>query len=229
MGIYENYCEIRDKADKAARAAGRDPESVKIIAVSKTFPVSDINEAIRHGITLFGENRVQEAKEKIPMLEKPADFHLIGHLQSNKAKEAVKLFSLIHSLDKAETAGRIDREAAAIEKVQEVLIQVNTSGESTKSGVDPAGVFDLFEHISGLQNIRPSGLMTIGPMTDDKTSIRKSFADLALLLRQVNGRFGLSMTELSMGMSGDFELAIAEGATLVRVGSAIFGKRSYQA
>jgi PLP dependent protein len=227
MSIYDNYCEIRDKVAQAAVSSGRKPESVKVISVSKTFPLSDINEAIRSGITLFGENRVQEAKEKIPFLTGSAEFHLIGHLQSNKAKDAVKLFSMIHSIDKSDTAQKVDREAAAIGKVQNILIQVNTSGEISKSGVSPDELPALIEKISGLQNIRPFGLMTIGPMTDDRKSVQKSFADLALLLRQVNERFGLSMTELSMGMSGDFELAVAEGATLVRIGSAIFGKRSY--
>jgi PLP dependent protein len=229
MSIIDNYRQIQDLINTTALSCGRDPSSIRIVAVSKTFPVSDINEAIRDGITLFGENRIQEAREKIPNVVGTADFHLIGHLQSNKAKEAVKFFSMIHSIDKAETAQKIDREAQLIGKVQNVLIQVNTSGEETKSGVSPDDVFALFEKISGLQNLRPSGLMTIGPLTDNRESIQKAFARLAELKERLNAQFGLGLTELSMGMSGDYEIAVKEGATLVRIGSAIFGKRSYSA
>jgi pyridoxal phosphate enzyme (YggS family) len=227
MSIRENYEHISERVRASALACGRDPSTIRIVAVSKTFPASDIQEAISQGITLFGENRVQEAKEKAGTLEGDYELHLIGHLQSNKAKDAVRLFSLIHSIDKFETAEKVNREAAAIDKVQDVLIQVNTSGETTKSGINPDETESFYQKINNLQNLRLIGLMTIGPMTDNVEKVREAFAQLAFLKDELNKNAGTDLHELSMGMSGDFEIAVQEGATLVRIGSAIFGKRSY--
>ena len=227
MGICENYNAIRADVDRSARACGRDPESVTVIAVSKTFPASDINEAIRGGIRVFGESRLQETKEKLPLLEGEFSLHLIGHLQSNKAKDAVRIFDLIHSIDKESTAEKVSIEAAAIGKVQKILIQVNTSGEASKSGCAPSEAAELCEKISRLQNIRVEGLMTIGPNVDTVESVKQSFSLLRTLRDRMRDRTGLALTELSMGMSGDYAIAVEEGATLLRIGSAIFGNRTY--
>jgi PLP dependent protein len=227
MSIRENYAKISERVRASAITCGRDPSTIRIVAVSKTFPASDIHEAISQGITLFGENRVQEAKEKAGILTGTYELHLVGHLQSNKAKDAVRLFSLIHSIDRIETAEKVNREAAAIGKVQKILIQVNTSGESTKFGIDPDETESFYKTINNLQNLRPTGLMTIGPLTDNVEKVREAFSRLASLKDALNINAGADLHELSMGMSGDFEIAVQEGATLVRVGSAIFGKRSY--
>lgn len=227
MGICENYNAIREDVDRAARECGRAPESVTVIAVSKTFPASDINEAIRGGIRVFGESRIQEIKEKLPLLEGEFSLHLIGHLQSNKAKDAVKIFDLIHSIDKESTAEKVDREAAAIEKIQRVLLQVNTSGEASKSGCEPAEAVEICKKISRLQNIRIEGLMTIGPNDDNIDSAKQSFTLLRELRDRMRESTGLELRELSMGMSGDYACAVEQGATLLRIGSAIFGNRTY--
>ena len=227
MGICENYSAIREDVDRAARACGRDPESVTVIAVSKTFPASDINEAIRGGIRIFGESKIQESKEKIPLLEGDFSLHMIGHLQSNKAKDAVRIFDLIHSIDKESTAEKVAREAAAIGKIQRVLLQVNTSGEDSKSGCSPAEAIAICKKISQLQNIRIEGLMTIGPNDDTIDSAKQSFSLLRGLRDRMRESTGLELRELSMGMSGDYACAVEEGATLLRIGSAIFGNRTY--
>ena len=227
MGICENYSAIREDVDRAARACGRDPESVTVIAVSKTFPASDINEAIRGGIRIFGESKIQESKEKIPHLEGDFSLHMIGHLQSNKAKDAVRIFDLIHSIDKESTAEKVAREAAAIGKIQRVLLQVNTSGEDSKSGCSPAEAIAICKKISQLQNIRIEGLMTIGPNDDTIDSAKQSFSLLRGLRDRMRESTGLELRELSMGMSGDYACAVEEGATLLRIGSAIFGNRTY--
>ena len=227
MGICENYSAIREDVDRAARACGRDPESVTVIAVSKTFPASDINEAIRGGIRIFGESKIQESKEKIPLLEGDFSLHMIGHLQSNKAKDAVRIFDLIHSIDKESTAEKVAREAAAIGKIQRVLLQVNTSGEDSKSGCSAAEAIAICKKISQLQNIRIEGLMTIGPNDDTIDSAKQSFSLLRGLRDRMRESTGLELRELSMGMSGDYACAVEEGATLLRIGSAIFGNRTY--
>lgn len=227
MGILENYTTIRADVDRIARACGRDPETVTVIAVSKTFPSSDINEAIGHGIHVFGESRIQEVKEKIPELKGEFSLHLIGHLQSNKAKEAVRYFDLIHSIDKLSTAEKVAREAEAAGKTQRILLQVNTSGEEQKSGCSPEEAADLCEKISRLQNIRLEGLMTVGPLADTGDSVKQSFSLLRTLRDGMRDRTGLRLDTLSMGMSGDYGTAIEEGATMLRIGSAIFGNRTY--
>lgn len=226
MTYIENFKAIRERIDEIARLNGRSPDEITILAVSKNFDADNIQKAISEGILLFGENRLQEARAKIPLLKGDFRFHLVGHLQSNKAKEAVKLFDLIHSIDSLSTAQRVDIEAARINKVQKILIQVNTSGEESKNGIPPEKALALCKDISMLPNIELSGLMTIGPFTDNTGEIRASFILLKRLLKEANERLGLSMKELSMGMSSDYTVAVEEGATLVRIGTSIFGKRS---
>lgn len=227
MTIIDNYRRISDEINERALKAGRRPDDIKIISVSKTFPYTDVQEAIDSGITLFGENKVQEAKEKIPHLHGNFLFHMMGHLQTNKAKDAVKLFDLIHSIDKAETALKADNEAAKINKIQRVLIQVKTSDESTKSGISPDNAVGLAEYLLSLKNLKLEGVMSIGPLTDDAGLTRKSFIETADTLIRINRSLSLNLKELSMGMSGDYLMAVEEGSTMVRIGTAIFGKRSY--
>lgn len=225
MSIIDNYNHIKTKIQSIAHSIGRDPDSIALIAVSKTFPPQIIQEAIDNGITQFGENKVQEAKAKIPQLHGKCTFHLVGHLQSNKARDAVNLFECIHSIDKLSTAIEVDKEAKKINKIQNILIEVNTSGEPSKFGVEPEKTLELFKAILDLQNVKCMGFMTVGPLTEDRTRIRKAFKQLRLLKDEINQALGISLQELSMGMSGDFDIAIEEGATMVRIGTAIFGQR----
>jgi hypothetical protein len=219
---YKRLCDV---VAQTAERAGRNPDDIRIVAVSKTVPVAAIQGAIDAGIALFGENRVQEAAAKIPQLKGDFSFHLVGHLQSNKSKEAVRLFDLIHSIDKASTAHKLNEEAAKIGKTQKVLVQVNTSGEATKSGVLPDDAKALCESIVQCGNLELCGLMTIGPLTDDEHAVRQSFHMLRELRDSINRSLGIAMKELSMGMSSDFAIAVEEGATMVRIGTKIFGAR----
>ena len=227
MGIIDNYKKIKEDIQKIAASAGRGNNDIKIVAVSKTFPAAAVQEAIDSGITLIGENKVQEAKNKAAELKGDFSLHLVGHLQSNKTRDAVRIFDLIHSLDKLGTAEKIDDEAAKINKIQKILVQVNTSEEETKSGIEPADAISLCSEILKLKNIELLGLMTIGPLTDDADDIRKSFKMLNELLTEINMNLGINLRELSMGMTSDYSIAVTEGATIVRIGSAIFGNRNY--
>lgn len=227
MNIRNNYNSILDLSAAAAQRSGRGMESVKIIAVSKTVPHEVVQEAVDAGMFLFGESKIQEAKNKIPRLTGDFSFHLIGHLQSNKAKDAVALFDVIQSIDSYNIAKKVDSEAGKIGKVQKILIQANVSGEKTKSGTDIDEALNLAEACLALNNVALLGFMTIGPLSEDTMLIRKCFADTRNILEKTNARLGTSMTELSMGMSGDFEAAIEEGATMIRIGSLIFGNRNY--
>ena len=226
MSFIERYRRIQEKIGTTARAHGRNPDDVSIIAVSKTFPVETIQSAIGEGIRLFGENRIQEARAKIPLLSGDFSFHLVGHLQSNKARDAVRLFELIHSIDSEGTAARVDSEAAKIGKIQDILVQVNASFEDTKSGVAPEGTRALCERILSMKSIRLRGLMTIGPNTGDPGRIRESFKMLRSLRDEIASGLSIELRELSMGMSSDFLIAVEEGATMVRIGTLIFGGRS---
>lgn len=228
MLIADNYKTITSKIASAAQRAGRDPSAVKLVTVTKTIDTDRIKQAVAAGARILGENRVQEAKEKIEELGELARWHLIGHLQSNKAKYAVKLFDLIHSVDTLELAMEIDRQAAKIEKVQDVLIQVSLAGEETKAGIEAEGVAALVREASKLKHISIKGLMAIPPFLADPEEVRPYFRTLRKLATSIAQEMipGVSMHELSMGMSNDFEVAVEEGATMVRVGSAIFGGRS---
>ncbi len=224
MTVIDNYRLIEKKIRQITSAR---ENQITIISVSKTFSAAVIQEAIDSGIRIFGENKVQEAQKKIPALTGTFSFHMIGHLQSNKARDAVALFDVIHSIDKAETASKVDEEAKKIDKVQSILVQVNVSGEETKSGVGPDESYALVEHILKLENISLLGLMTMAPYTENRGIIRETFRKTRELRDSISSRLGIGLTELSMGMSSDYDIAVQEGATMVRIGSAIFGERTY--
>jgi pyridoxal phosphate enzyme (YggS family) len=226
--VASRLADVKERIVRAARGCGRDPMTVKLVVVSKTVSSNRIAEAIRAGVTNLGENYVQEAKEKINTFKgQDVTWHFIGHLQSNKAKYAVKLFDLIHSVDRFNLAKELNKRAHGMNKTQDILVQVNISGEETKSGVGPSQTFELVRRISGLENLCVRGLMTMPPFFDAPDLVRPYFKALNDLRRLVKREAipGIHMSELSMGMSGDFETAIEEGATLVRVGTAIFGTR----
>ena len=219
---------VNRRIAEAATACGRRPESVRLVAVSKTVPADRVAEAIEAGATIMGENYIQEARRKFERLyDRPAQWHFIGHLQSNKAKYAVRMFDLIHSVDSYKLAAALDKAAAKNDKVQQILVQVNISQEETKSGVAEDEALDLIARVARLEHVRVTGLMTMPPFFDSPAKARPFFQRLARLRDRIAaGRIaGVAMDELSMGMTGDFEVAIAEGATLVRIGTAIFGAR----
>ncbi len=223
--IAHNLEEVRRRIAAAARKVGRDPAAVKLVAVSKTVDVTRIKEALAAGQKIFGENYLQEARGKIEALGPGAQWHFIGHLQSNKAKAAVALFHLIHSVDRSNLAQALERAAAQAGKIQEILLQVNLAGEETKSGAPPAAMPDLLRETARLPHLRVAGLMTLPPWLDDPEAVRPYFRGLRELRERLLQLNICPLPELSMGMSGDFETAIEEGATLVRVGTAIFGRR----
>jgi PLP dependent protein len=209
---------------ESALKAGRDPTEIELLAVSKTQPVEAIQEAMRAGVTQFGENKVQEARGKIDTLGRGV-WHLIGHLQSNKARDAVRLFDSIDSVDRADLAQEIDARAEALGKVQNVLLQVNIAGESTKFGCAPDAARALAETMNSLPRLSLRGLMTIAPYSPDAEKSRPHFAGLRELRDKIQTDTGLLLPVLSMGMSGDFAVAIEEGSTCVRIGTALFGER----
>jgi pyridoxal phosphate enzyme (YggS family) len=225
MSIIDNFNFIKDEVEKTALASGRDPLEIKIIAVSKNFPAETVQEAVNSGIHVFGENRVQEAKAKFPHVKGNFSLHMIGHLQSNKARDAVRLFDLIHSIDKVETAEMVNREAEKIGKIQKILVQVNTSGEESKSGTDSNNCLNFMTKIADMKSVEVLGLMTMAQFTEDDRITKRSFADLRELLLKLNEKLSLNLKELSMGMSSDYKTAIEEGATMIRIGTAIFGGR----
>ncbi|HUT65997.1 MAG TPA: YggS family pyridoxal phosphate-dependent enzyme [Spirochaetota bacterium] len=221
--IKENVENVRERIDRALSRSGRRDE-VTLVAVSKTYPVDRINEAIRAGVRDIGENRVGEAEEKHPKIIEGARLHLVGHLQRNKVKRAVGLFSMIQSIDKVETA--LEMEKRAVFPV-DILVEINASGEITKSGVTPEGLFDLVEQLKPLNMIRIRGLMTIGPFTENEAKIRECFVLTRRKFEKLQkSEPGLDIKYLSMGMSSDYEIAIEEGSNMVRIGTAIFGTRS---
>jgi hypothetical protein len=228
MTIADNLASIQERISKAALRAGRDPAAIRLVAVSKTVSAESIREAIAAGVTTLGENYVQEARNKIARIGKQVEWHFIGHLQSNKARSAVDLFSMIHSVDRLSLAEALNQEANKQGKILPVLIQVNISGEESKSGINPQETLQLLERIAGLQHLSVQGLMTMPPWFEDPEDARPHFNALRKLREELASKkiHGVSLQELSMGMSGDFEVAIEEGATLVRVGTAIFGPRS---
>lgn len=227
MSIRCNLTHVHAQIDAAARAAGREPTAVRLVAVSKTKPAALVDEAVAAGQIIFGENYVQELVAKAVCVNASVEWHFIGHLQSNKVKQIAGLVSMIHSVDRLSLAQEIDRQWAQLGTVCDILIQVNVSGETTKSGTTDAEVIPLIKQIARLHHLRICGLMTMPPFCDDPESARPYFRDLKRLAEKIEALAipNVSMRELSMGMSGDFEVAIAEGATLVRIGSALFGSR----
>lgn len=229
--ILENASEILRKMSHAAMRAGRQPDAVRLVAVSKTVPAERVREAMEAGLRVFGENRVQEARDKIAALQTSrleftgVQWHLIGHLQKNKAKYAVQLFDLIHSVDSLELADELNRQAAKLGKVQRVLIEVKLSDEETKEGIAEEDLGALIAHVRRCPALSLEGLMTMPPYDPDPEKARPYFRRLREL-RDGFTRAEAALPELSMGMSHDFAVAIDEGATMVRIGTAIFGGRN---
>ncbi|MEN6360059.1 MAG: YggS family pyridoxal phosphate-dependent enzyme [Smithella sp.] len=225
--IKTNILNIRKRIATAATRAGRDSGTIQLMAVSKTVEPDRIRQALDAGITLLGENYVQEAREKIPAVGRPAVWHMIGHLQTNKVKYVVNLFDWIHSVDRLELARELDKRAGQNNRKLNALIEVNVSGEASKNGAVPQQVLELVRQISILPNLSVRGLMTMPPYSDDPENSRPYFIALRRLRDEIVSVAvpGISMTELSMGMTDDFEVAIEEGATIIRVGRAIFGDR----
>ncbi len=227
--VRERLDGVRDRLAEAARRSGRRPEAVRLIAVSKFHPASSVAAAAACGQRLFGENYIREARAKQDALARmPLEWHCIGHVQSNKAADAAGRFALIHTLDAERTAQALSRRLAP-GTVQEVLIQVNTGNEPQKTGIAPEGVPALAEALLALPGLRLRGLMCLPPCFDDAEAARPHFAALRNLRDALSRRLGLELPELSMGMSGDFEQAVEEGATLIRVGTDIFGPRPERA
>lgn len=229
MALLENIKNIYRKISSAAIRSGRDPLAVRLIAVTKTVDIERIKEVIDLGLRVFGENRVQEAKEKIPTIRSQIsdcniEWHMIGHLQRNKAKTAVQLFNLIHSIDSIGLAEELNKYAEKEGKIQRVLIQVKLSEEGTKQGVSREDLMDLIKSISGMKSLKLDGLMTMPPFFDNPEKARPYFKELRELRERAESS-GYKLPELSMGMTNDFEVAILEGATMVRIGTGIFGER----
>ena len=218
--VRANLERVRERVARAAQRAGRRPEDILLIGVSKTVPAERVREAVAVGLAALGENRVQEAKEKIRVLGRPVPWHLIGHLQTNKVKDALDLFDVIQSVDRPALAAELARRAR---RPVDVLVEVNLAGEPAKSGFAPAEVKPAVDALAALPGLRVRGLMAIPPAAADAEQTRPWFRTL----RELRDAAGLP--ELSMGMSADFEVAIEEGATMVRVGTAIFGERPRRA
>ena len=226
--IADRLNDVRSRIDAAARSAGRDPSSVRLVAVSKTFPAAVVEEACRAGYHDFGENRVQEALPKMDSIRGlPIRWHLLGHLQTNKARRAAAAFAMIHSVDRLELLQKVDAAAVDAGASPELLIQIDLAGEAAKSGVPPADASRLLEAAASLRAARVVGLMTLPPLPDVPDDSRRWFRQLRGLRDGwlSAGAPPAMLRELSMGMSGDFEVAVQEGATIVRVGTAIFGDR----
>jgi hypothetical protein len=224
--IEKNLSRVRERMEHAATKVGRDPREIKLMAVTKTVTVERIQEAIVAGVTIFGENYVQEARSKIEEIGQAGiQWHLIGHLQTNKARYAVRLFDLIHSVDGITVARELDKRAAAEGKIVDCLIEVNLSQENSKFGISKERAPELAHGLKDLQSISLKGLMTMPPYADDPEAARPYFTALRKLKEEIE-RDGIPLPELSMGMSTDFAVAIEEGATIVRIGRAIFGERS---
>ena len=220
LDIRDNLEKVQQAVERACRRSSRKPDDVLVIAVSKTVEIERIKRATEAGVKALGENRVQEAKDKVAVLGRPVPWHLIGSLQTNKAKDAVQLFDWIHSVDREELARELDRRAHQAERRVRVLVQVNIGLESQKGGVQPAELKPLLDAITGCRNLDVRGLMCIPPAAETAEASRPWFKRLRDL------RDAAALEHCSMGMSGDFEVAIEEGATMVRVGTAIFGPRA---
>ncbi len=229
-GLKENYDQILENVEKAKQRAGRGLDTVRIMAVTKTRGIDVVQSAYDVGFKLFGENRIQEAVEKFTDFHDDVELHIIGHLQSNKVKKAVGVSSCIQSVDRLKIASMINKFCTEFSKTIDVYLEYNTSGEESKSGfVNEHDFFDALEEILKMDNINIIGLMTIGPLGNDESEIRKSFSFLRSLRDQVNIKFPeAGITDLSMGMSGDYEIAVEEGSTLIRVGTSLFGARNYK-
>lgn len=216
---------VNERIAQAASRAGRDAKDIQLVAVSKNFTPDAVREVSDAGQILFGENRVQEAEAKIPMLPATLRWHLLGHLQRNKVRRALPLFELIHSVDSLDAARAVDRIGAELGMFPRVLLEVNVAGEASKFGFSRERLEAEMNAILGLERLQVEGLMTIAPYADEAEASRPHFRALREFRDRLSDEFRVPLTTLSMGMSGDFEVAIEEGATIVRVGTAIFGER----
>jgi PLP dependent protein len=227
--LLERIKNVFRKISSAAIRSGRNPFDVKLVAVTKTVPVERIKAAADLGLRFFGENRVQEAQEKTAFCSAQCsdfniEWHMIGHLQKNKAKTAVQLFDLIHSLDSPGLAELLNKHAEKAGKIQRVLLEVKLSSEDTKHGVEKENLMSLIEIVSGMKNLKLEGLMTVPPFSENPETVRPYFRNLRYLCDEAEKK-GFKLPELSMGMTNDYEIAILEGATIVRIGTGIFGER----
>lgn len=228
MGIREGVLQVMERIEDAAARALRDPRDVLLVAVTKTVDSESVIEAIEAGVTCIGENRVQEAERKFRQGFPPVEKHLVGHLQTNKVGKALELFDVIQSIDSLRLAREVAMRADAAGREARVLVEVNTSGEDTKYGFEPGATLEAIGEMADIRGIRVCGLMTIGAFLEDPEDVRPCFRRLRELRDSIEEAVipGVAMDELSMGMTNDFEVAIEEGATMVRVGRAIFGERS---
>ncbi len=238
--VHENIAIVLENIAAACARVQRDPAEITLVAVSKTNPADAVLEAVAAGLQHFGENRVEEAGTKIPLVsaqtDKPITWHMIGHIQSRKAKDLPSLFQVIHSVDSIGLAEKLARAAAAQDKTVDVMIQINISGEESKSGLEAVGwlknnavrdqLLQDMQHILALPGLRMRGLMTMAPIVETMEQTRPVFADLAALRQNLSETLNQPLPELSMGMTDDYPVAIEEGATLVRIGRAIFGERN---
>ncbi|MCX7746661.1 MAG: YggS family pyridoxal phosphate-dependent enzyme [Clostridia bacterium] len=231
-GAYlgRNVKDVLEKVEKAANKSGRKLEDICVIAVTKTIDTDRISKVMDEGMIHLGENRVQEFCEKYDIISKNCNWHLIGHLQTNKVKYIIDKISMIHSVDRMELAQEIDKKALKAGKVMDVLVQVNVAGEESKFGISPDTTLDFVKRLSSFQNLRVRGLMTVAPFVDDPEEIRGVFRELNKIFIDIKKENidNIYMDYLSMGMSNDFEVAIEEGSNMVRIGTAIFGKREYK-
>ena len=227
--LYENYEKVVENVKKACERSGRNFQDVTIIAVSKTKPLSDVEELLAHGITEFGENKVQEMVDKYEHVSKPVNWHLIGHLQTNKVKYIVDKACLIHSVDSVHLAKEIEKEAEKKDVIVKVLIEVNIAQEESKFGIREDEVYSLIDAIKDMPHVHVMGLMTIAPFVDNPEENRVYFRKMHQLLLDIKSKCidNIDMNVLSMGMTNDYEIAVEEGATMIRVGTAIFGARNY--
>ena len=227
--IEENIIEVKRRVEEAAKKAGRNPEDVLILAVSKTIYVPRIKEAVQCGLNSLGENRVQEIMDKYEPMGEGINWHLIGHLQTNKVKYIIDKVCLIHSVESLKLADEINKKAEKAGIIMDILVEVNIANEESKFGIKPEDCESFIRELSKMKNINVKGLMTVAPFTENPEENRVYFKGLKDLLVDINNKKidNINMSELSMGMTGDFEVAVEEGATIVRVGTGIFGERFY--
>lgn len=228
MSVRENYEKLAVRIAAACQRAGRTESEVLLLPVSKGHPAEAVTEAASLGLRIFGENKVQEAKAKIPQCPGRLSWHMIGHLQSNKCRDAVQFFSMIQSVDSLALAVEIDKWAEKLGKRMPVLLEVNVAGEASKYGFGPEAALAAVEQINALPRLEIQGLMTVAPYTPTPERVRPFFQMLRELRERCSDKLGAPLPHLSMGMSGDFEIAIEEGATIVRIGTALFGERTYK-
>ena len=222
MGVEDTIRAVKERIAAASRKAGRLETEVRLVGVTKRVDSERIREAVRAGLLDFGENYIQEAKKKIEGFGEKVRWHMIGHIQANKLKYIPPLFDYVHSVDRWEIAEGLDKYG----KAMNILFELNLSGEASKHGAEEDSLRRMLEKVPDLKHVKPVGLMTMAPFVDDPEEVRGVFGSLREILGRMNKEFGLDMKELSMGMSSDFEVAVEEGATMVRVGTAIFGERS---